>query len=105
MSAVPVLLKTRPNADCAALRLTVCAVFTVEMLNSAMSALPGGVAGSGVVAFPAVDQKLAVFHPVPVPSQNLLAPNVRSDAASPSITVHTTTGARHIRLARMATSP
>src|SRR5438105_1094098 len=75
INTVPVLPNTRPSADWLALRFTVCAVLTVEMLNCATSAAPGGEAGLGVVALLAVDHALAVFQPVPVPSQKMVMPN------------------------------
>src|SRR5438046_2684600 len=75
MRTVPVLPKTRPSADCAALRFTVCAVLTVEMLKLATSDEPGGRAGSGVAALLEVDQLVLVFHPpgLTVPSQKMVA--------------------------------
>jgi hypothetical protein len=65
----PELLTTIPCADWLAFRFTVCGEVTLLILKLAMSKVLGGVAGSGVVALLEVDQELAVFQPVPVPSQ------------------------------------
>ena len=69
MSTEPELLKTKPRADWAASRLTVCGVLTVVMLKIAVSAAPGLKSGLGVVVPLVVDQEAGVFQLVPVPSQ------------------------------------
>ena len=64
-----VKLKMRPRTDWLPFRFTNCGLKTVLALKVAVSSGPGGAAGSGVVALLDVDQELAVFQPVPLPSQ------------------------------------
>src|SRR5215210_4472217 len=77
MRTPPVLSTRSPAAAWGAFKLTVCGVLTVMMLKSARSEAPGGAAGSGVAAFWSVDQELATFQPVPVPSQDRVAAGER----------------------------
>jgi hypothetical protein len=73
ITTLPLLAKLRPAADWAASKLTVCAEVTVLMLNCAKSDAPGGAVGSGIAASGSVDQELATFQLVPVPSQERMA--------------------------------
>src|SRR5438874_8339682 len=83
IKTLPVLSKRRPWAACAAFKFTVCGVLSVLMPKSARSDAPGGEAGSGVWAFWSVDQELATFQLVPLPSQDRMAALAFDEMSAP----------------------